>query len=65
LRQRDAADANARRKIFVVALLATLTLSAISRKNPTFTGLAIAMVVAALLSFAGLNGGLRPQDHNR
>jgi hypothetical protein len=45
---------DARWKLFVIALIATLTLSAISRANPTLIGLAIAMIVAALLSFAGL-----------
>lgn len=44
----------ARWKIFVVALIATLTLSAISRANSTLVGSAIAMVAAASLSLAGL-----------
>lgn len=44
----------ARWKLFVIALIATLTLSAISRANSTLMGSAIAMIVAALLSFAGL-----------
>jgi hypothetical protein len=41
-------------KIFLVALTATLTLSAISRSNPTLVGLVTACVVAALVSFGGL-----------
>ena len=50
----DGAASDARWKIFIVALIATLTLSAISRANSTLIGLAVAMIVAALLSFAGL-----------
>jgi apolipoprotein N-acyltransferase len=50
----DRAASDGRWKIFILALVATLTLSAISRANPTPFGLAIAIVVTALLSFAGL-----------
>lgn len=50
----DNRASEARWKIFVVALTATLTLSAISRSNSTPVGLVIACVVAALVSFGGL-----------
>jgi hypothetical protein len=50
----DDRASEARWKIFVVALTATLTLSAISRSSSTLVGLVIACVVAALVSFGGL-----------
>lgn len=50
----DERASDARWKIFVVALIATLTLSGISRTSPDLIGSAIGMVVAALLSLAGL-----------
>src|SRR5690348_8076545 len=50
----DDRASDARWKLFIIALIATLTLSAITRASPTLIGSAIAMIVAALLSFAGL-----------
>jgi hypothetical protein len=50
----DDLESQARWKIFVVALIVTLTLSAVSRGNPTVVGLAIACIAAAALSFSGL-----------
>lgn len=50
----DDRASDARWKLFIIALIATLTLSAITRASPTLIGSAIAMILAALLSFAGL-----------
>lgn len=50
----DDRASEARWRIFLLALVATLTLSAISRSNPTLVGLATACIVAALVSFGGL-----------
>lgn len=50
----DSAAAQARWKIFVIALIATFTLSGISHSVPSIAGALIACGAAALVSFGGL-----------
>jgi hypothetical protein len=50
----DSAATEARWKIFVIALIATFTLSVISRAVPSIAGALIAFCVAGLVSFGGL-----------
>lgn len=50
----DSTATEARWKIFVIALVANLTLKVISESVPSITGVLIACCVAGLVSFGGL-----------
>ena len=50
----DGAESRARWQIFVIALLATVSLGTISTNMPTLLGLAVACLVAAAVSLVGL-----------